>query len=515
MLSICSNPLSQVCLDRFLARSVRLSSLQLRKQATWKPVRTFTSHRQLLEQQAASPTQQTPQARVSDIQKTWSSPYPRIGRSPLSLTCTEFRSKYDTIQPDETVEEDTVVLHGRIRSQRTAGKKLVFFDLVHNGHKVQVLCNQRVVGEAGISPEKFKEFYHLLRRGDSFSVTGKPHRTGRGELTVKTTELPKLISPCLHDVPVHQKELEISPYERHVELLSSPSAANVLRARSLITHSMRNFFANREFMEVNTPILASKSGGAIAQPFVTSATEFPDRPLSLRIAPELWLKRLVVGGFDRVFENRAFHSRNEGLDKTHNPEFTTCEFYQAFADLESLIETTDLDDALSQVKETFATLSLPLPAHETLPRLLDKLCSTYVESQLVEPTFIMNHPECMSPLSKSYRHPENGQIVSARAELFVEGKEIMNMYEEENSPFEQRRKFQQQLSFRDPENAGELDEGYLQTLEWGLPPTGGWGCGIDRVCMLFTGARRISDVLSFGNLRSVTATSEPGPSPRQ
>ncbi|EGD89543.1 lysine-tRNA ligase [Trichophyton rubrum D6] len=567
MLSICSSPLSQVCLDRFLARGVRLSSLQLGKQAAWKPIRTFTSHRQLLEQQAASPTQQTPQARVSDIQKTWSSPYPRIGRSPLSFTCAEFRSKYDVIQPDETVEEDTVVLHGRIRSQRTAGKKLVFFDLVHNGHKVQVLCNQRVVGEAGISPEKFKEFYHLLRRGDSFSVTGKPHRTSRGELTVKTTELPKLISPCLHDVPVHQKELEISPYERHVEFLSSPSAANILRARSLITHSMRNFFASREFMEVNTPILASKSGGAIAQPFVTSATEFPDRPLSLRIAPELWLKRLVVGGFDRVFEiGPSF--RNEGLDKTHNPEFTTCEFYQAFADLESLIETTEsllstlaidvqqlnkklnnslspttvsftgpyrrvdfipaieaaigrkLPDlqsgnALSQVKEIFAALSLPLPAHETLPRLLDKLCSIYVESQLVEPTFIMNHPECMSPLSKSYRHPGNGQIVSARAELFVEGKEIMNMYEEENSPFEQRRKFHQQLSFRDPENAGELDEGYLQTLEWGLPPTGGWGCGIDRLCMLFTGARRISDVLSFGNLRSVTATSEPGPPSRQ
>ncbi|OAL73015.1 lysyl-tRNA synthetase [Trichophyton violaceum] len=567
MLSICSSPLSQVCLDRFLARGVRLSSLQLGKQAAWKPIRTFTSHRQLLEQQAASPTQQTPQARVSDIQKTWSSPYPRIGRSPLSLTCAEFRSKYDVIQPDETVEEDTVVLHGRIRSQRTAGKKLVFFDLVHNGHKVQVLCNQRVVGEAGISPEKFKEFYHLLRRGDSFSVTGKPHRTSRGELTVKTTELPKLISPCLHDVPVHQKELEISPYERHVEFLSSPSAANILRARSLITHSMRNFFASREFMEVNTPILASKSGGAIAQPFVTSATEFPDRPLSLRIAPELWLKRLVVGGFDRVFEiGPSF--RNEGLDKTHNPEFTTCEFYQAFADLESLIETTEsllstlaidvqqlnkklnnslspttvsftgpyrrvdfipaieaaigrkLPDlqsgnALSQVKEIFAALSLPLPAHETLPRLLDKLCSIYVESQLVEPTFIMNHPECMSPLSKSCRHPGNGQIVSARAELFVEGKEIMNMYEEENSPFEQRRKFHQQLSFRDPENAGELDEGYLQTLEWGLPPTGGWGCGIDRLCMLFTGARRISDVLSFGNLRSVTATSEPGPPSRQ
>ncbi|KAK2850709.1 hypothetical protein FQN49_005393 [Arthroderma sp. PD_2] len=520
------------------------------------------SHRPQLEQQPAISTHHTPQTRVSDIQKTWPSPYPRIGCEPSSLTCAEFRSKYDGIQPNETIEGDTVVLYGRIRSQRTAGKKLVFFDLFQNGHKVQVLCNQRIVGEAGISPERFKEFYSLLRRGDSFSVTGNPHRTGRGELTIKTTELPKLISPCLHDVPVHQKELDISPYDRHVELLSSPSAANILRARSLITHSMRNFFAQRDFIEVNTPILASKSGGAIAQPFVTSATEFPGRPLSLRIAPELWLKRLVVGGFDRVFEiGPSF--RNEGLDKTHNPEFTTCEFYQAFADLESLIETTESllstlapeiqqlnekklnnslnptpvsfagpyrrvdfipaieeaisrklpdlqsDDALPQVQQIFTDLSLQLPTHQTLPRLLDKLCSIYVESQLHEPTFVTNHPECMSPLSKSFRHPENGQVVSARAELFVEGKEIMNMYEEENSPFEQRRKFQHQLSLRDPEHAGELDEGYLQTLEWGLPPTGGWGCGVDRLCMLFTGARRISDVLAFGNLRSVTAASEP------
>lgn len=245
-----------------------------------------------------------------------------------------------------------------------------------------------------------------------------------------------------------------------------------------------------------------------------------------------------------------------GLDRTHNPEFTTCEFYQAFADLESLMrQTEDLlcglsqkihelnqklgtlnptdadfstpfrrldfipalesamghalpdlksDDATPRVVEIFEILDVPLPDHISLPRLLDKLCSTYLEPQCNNPTFIINHPECMSPLSKSYVHPKCQQVVSARAELFVKGKEIVNTYEEENSPFEQRRKFLDQLSYRDPENPGELDEGYLQALEWGLPPTGGWGCGIDRLCMLFTGAQRIGDVLSFGNLRSVT-----------
>jgi lysyl-tRNA synthetase class 2 len=327
-------------------------------------------------------------------------------------------------------------------------------------------------------------------------------------------------------------------------------------------------------VEVNTPILASDVGGAIAQPFQTSAAEFPERQLSLRIAPELWLKRLVVGGFDKVFEiGPSF--RNEGrlapkysvlcpmdaklclgLDRTHNPEFTTCEFYHAFADLKMLMSMTEsffsgledhvrdlsqrlylsnpadisfatpfrqIDfipaleesvgqtlpdlasgDAHTRLLQLFRDLSLPIPDHPTLPRLLDKLCAIYLEPQCQNPTFIINHPECLSPLSKSYPHGK--QIVAARAELFVRGNEIVNTYEEENSPFEQRRKFQDQLLYRDPNNLGEIDESYIQALEWGLPPTGGWGCGIDRLCMLFTGARRIGDVLSFGNLRSVTGS---------
>ena len=165
------------------------------------------------------------------------------------------------------------------------------------------------------------------------------------------------------------------------------------------------------------------------------------------------------------------------------------------------------DDANSRLIRLFQDLSLPIPAHPTLPRLLDKLCSNYLEPQCQNPTFIINHPECLSPLSKSYPHPSHNQVVAARAELFVRGKEIVNAYEEENSPFEQRRKLKDQLLYRGPNDPGEIDESYLQALEWGLPPTGGWGCGIDRLCMLFTGARRIGDVLSFGNLRSVTGWS--------
>ncbi|EEP81758.1 hypothetical protein UREG_06623 [Uncinocarpus reesii 1704] len=364
------------------------------------------------------------------------------------------------------------------------------------------------------------------------AIIGKPHRTSRGELTLLANELPTLLSPCLHDVPVDTKEHEVSPYERHVQFLADQGVVDSLKARSSIIQHIRNFFLERNFTEVSTPIIASAAGGATARPFHTTASESPDRLLALRIAPELWLKRLIVGGFDRIFEiGPSF--RNEGLDKTHNPEFTTCEFYQAFADLERLMQMTrsilagishdikqlneklgtlnptnadfnspfqqldfipalesaigrplpDLksDDATANVVNLFNTLALPLPDHISLPRLLDKLCSAYLEPRCENPTFIINHPECMSPLAKSHIHPTCNQVVSARAELFVEGKELVNMYEEENSPFEQRRKFEEQLSYRDPENPGELDEGYLQALEWGLPPTGGWGCGIDRL----------------------------------
>ena len=258
---------------------------------------------------------------------------------------------------------------------------------------------------------------------------------------------------------------------------------------------------------------------------------------------------------------------------SHNPEFTTCEFYQAYADIEKLIDMTErmfaglwelsqtkifqdyksikrrvvdfqvpfrrldfipeleaafnyvpptLDspahteierrlpdlsspDAEREVLLLFQDLNIHPPATPTLPRLLDRLCSIYIEPKCRRPTFVVNHPECLSPLSKSFIHPDNGQRVSARAELFIDQMEIANMYEEENSPFEQRRKFVQQLAWKDEEDVGGVDENYLEALEWGLPPTGGWGCGLDRLCMFFSGTKRIADVLAFGSLRNVVA----------
>ncbi|KAF9889933.1 hypothetical protein FE257_006807 [Aspergillus nanangensis] len=491
--------------------------------------------------------------RLQEVQSACADPYPRLATDDRTVSCVDFRSRYSYLANNETVEDDTVVVHGRIRTYRLAGSKLMFFDIVQDGHKLQAMCNLRQLD--GISSQEFKQLYRLLRRGDAFSVTGKPHRTGRGELTVVATELPRLLSPCLHDVPLDAKEHENSPYPRHVQFLADQTTVDIIRARSAIVQYLRQFFLDRSFMEVNTPIVGAIAGGAIARPFYTSATEFPDRELSLRIAPELWLKRLVVGGFDKVFEiGPSF--RNEGLDKTHNPEFTTCEFYHAYANLEDLmsitesllsgmaehirtlnehttLKPTDVDfsapfrrvdfisgieekinrklpdltspDALSQVEQLFNDLSLDIPENPTLPRLLDELCGTYVEPECVNPTFIINPPECLSPLSKSFIHPTTKQRVAARGELFIEGREMVNTYEEENSPFEQRRKFEDQVRYsKDANEPGEIDESYLEALEWGLPSTGGWGCGIDRLCMLFTGTKKIGDVLPFGNLRAVT-----------
>ncbi|KAL8641420.1 MAG: hypothetical protein Q9228_001764 [Teloschistes exilis] len=324
---------------------------------------------------------------------------------------------------------------------------------------------------------------------------------------------------------------------------------------------MRDFLSAKGYIEVQTPILANLAGGAVARAFDTEAVEFPERHIQLRTAPELWLKRLVLGGLEKVFEiGQCF--RNEGLDKTHNPEFTTCEFYCAYTGLKEMIEYSELlftelidrtkerfaeqlkslppctidstspfrrldfipeiesamnlefpdlqsPDAEAEVIKMFQARDIPLPSSSRLPRLLDRLAAQYLEPQCQSPTWIIHHPECLSPLSKSFISPTN-QRIAARAELFIGGKEIVNTYEEENSPFEQRRKFEMQAQYRDDENRMDIDESYLEALEWGLPPTSGWGCGIDRLVMLLAGTDRINDVLTFGNLRNVVSLGKSG-----
>ncbi|KAI9648024.1 mitochondrial lysine-tRNA synthetase [Ciborinia camelliae] len=414
------------------------------------------------------------------------------------------------------------------------------------------------------TPIPFENISKLMQRGDIISATGYPIHKANGSATLKLIQLPQILTPGLAPVPKVLEDPETRIRNRHLDLLVNNNVAATLRLRAKITQHIRDFLVKDDFLEFQTPILADKASGAMAQPFKTNATEFPEKELTLRIAPELWLKRLVIGGLDRVFEiGPAF--RNEGLDATHNPEFTTCEFYKAYADLEDLISMTEelisglvhlvdnlrdefqpvrympftelprfdesiyarpfkriefipaietalgerlpdlqKENAREEVLSLFTKHTLEVPENPTLPRLLDELASLYIEPHCSSPTFIMHHPSCMAPLSKSFLDAHTQQLVSARVELFIQHQEIANMYEEENSPFDQRRKLEEQLRFKDVENpVTKVDEGYVQALEVGLPPTGGWGCGVDRLVMWLGGAKRISDVLPFGNLRNV------------
>ena len=422
------------------------------------------------------------------------------------------------------------------------------------------------------------------------ALTGHSYTTETGERSILVTEKPQTLAPSLQHVPESITDTEFLNHHRHVDRIVHPSARESLVFRHRLIHALRSFFLEHNFIELSTPQLVAQAGGAIARPFETTATEFSETALQLRIAPELFLKRLIVGGMDKVFEiGPSF--RNEGIDAVHNPEFYICEFYQVMTKLRDLIKMTEsLFDTLQQTtsadRETLQTIPDPtdlqlkapfkridfIPALEDaireripeflfpdlrdeaeareklmaalitfdsaqhdaahvlpLPSILDKLCSLILEPQSAGgPLWIKHHPECMSPLAKTcfsddVSYSGKNQRVSARAELFIHGREYVNCYEEENSPVEQRRKFNEQRRYqlqekgKTVEEADEhelaIDENYVEALEWGMPPTGGWGCGIDRLVMLFSGRKRIADVLPFGNLANVVGLGSRGPGP--
>ena len=418
---------------------------------------------------------------------------------------------------------------------------------------------------------------------DLVAFQGFPWRTNSGELSLNASDLPKLLSPSLHSLPTSVSDENTLARFPQLDLLLNRSKRDLLRLRHIIDTTLHSYFNSLGFTKVTTPILGADTGGAVARPFLTSSSAHPSKPLKLRIAQELALKKLVAAGMGRVYEIGP-NFRNEGIDATHNPEFTTCEFYRPFANLEDLMDMTEdmftrihqsivdqrnskanlstlpdaafipvrpfkrlhflkaLADAIhshapdfrlprdlsnpdsaTEILSLFEQLGMAAPANPTMPRLLDALSSRFLEPLCDAPTFITHYPAVTSPLAKSFVDAETGHAVAARAELFVGGVEYANMYEEENDPFAQARKFLDQARLQlldddDDDDAGPrcahdapgpgLTPGqkyYVKVLEMGLPPTGGWGAGMERLTMLFGGAKRIADVLPFGTLRSVVA----------
>lgn len=452
------------------------------------------------------------------------------------------RAEYDDLSKEELAEQEIrVSIAGRIVLRRDMGKAS-FATLYDNGERIQIYVRSDGIGE-----DAYDEFKHLTDVGDIVAVEGSVMKTNRGELTVEAQELHLLVKSLQ---PLPEKYHGIADQEfkyrrRYVDLIVDQDSRRVFQVRSEVLASIRRFFHARDYWEVETPMLHPVPGGASAKPFVTHHNAL-SRDLYLRIAPELYLKRLVVGGVERVFEiNRNF--RNEGLSTRHSPEFTMLEFYESYATFEDLMNLTDelmrqiVNDATgaSQVKFGELELDFGQPARQITMldvvadelgedpdslrdrsharkladglevhvaesmdagAILNELFESRVEPKLLNPTFVTQYPASISPLAM--RNKEDPDFTD-RFEYFIAGREIANGFSELNDPDDQRSRFEHQASLRSAgdEEAMSIDEDFLTALEYGMPPTAGEGIGIDRLVMLLTDKHSIRDVMLFPQLR--------------
>ena len=450
-------------------------------------------------------------------------------------------------------EGKKVVIAGRLMSRRIQGKAS-FAELQDSKGRIQVYFNRDEIC-TGEDKTLYNEVYKkLLDIGDIIGIEGTLFTTKVGEQTVQVSHF-SVLNKTLRPLPLPKTDAEGNSYDefndpelryrqRYVDLIVNPKVKDTFIKRTKITNSIRSFFNEREYLEVETPILQPIPGGASARPFITHHNAL-DIPLYLRIANELYLKRLIVGGFDGVYEfSKDF--RNEGMDRTHNPEFTVMELYVAYKDYFWMMETTEallekvaiesngtsavtvgentidfkapyprvpileaikihtgIDVSSMEEDELRATAkSIGLEVDETMGvgKLIDEIFGEKCEHHYIQPTFITDYPKEMSPLTKEHR---NNKRLTERFELMVNGKELANAYSELNDPIDQRERFEEQLklSEKGDDEAMFIDQDFLRALEYGMPPTSGIGIGIDRLVMLITNNSSIQEVLFFPQMR--------------
>lgn len=481
-------------------------------------------------------------SKLDHLRQSGIDPYPpRFVRTCDNAAAT---AMFEAVESDDTPETTTpsISLGGRIMSMRVMGRA-AFLDIRDGSGTIQALLRENVLGDA----------YGLLKDldlGDHLGVSGPVMRTRTGQVTIEAHEL-TITSKGMKPLPEKfhgLRDTETRYRQRYLDLIANPEVMPVFAIRSKIIERIRAFFQSQGFLEVDTPILVPVAGGAHARPFITHHNTL-DQQLYLRIATELYLKRLIIGGFDKVYElGRVF--RNEGIDQDHNPEFTLLESYQAYADyndvmtmVESLVSTVAMEvlgtthvqygdqlidfappwkrvdfrhelknlsgvdiDAYTDdesLKHRAAELGLDIEPKDGRAKVIDKLFSSYVEPRLAQPTFVLDYPVIMSPLAKA--KPDSPGYVE-RFEAFAAGMEIANSYTELNDPAVQRERFENQEALRlmlGDDETDRLDEDFLIALEYGMPPTGGLGIGIDRLVMLLAGQTSIRDIMLFPQMRTL------------